>query len=142
MSKSTLQSSSQASSFTGAGAMTYPEGDLRYIWDGRGMRGAGATCSITDAEIRLLPRTIFRRVLGWPELVIPVREVNAVERLLFGRYRFRSLNYSIDGASFRPSGSKVRFERALGGSCLSIETPPAREKWRRERRILWNQMLP
>jgi hypothetical protein len=113
--------------------MTYPEADLRYIWDGRGTSGSGATCSITDAEIRLAPRTIFRRGLGWPELAIPVSEVNAVERLLFGRYRFRSVNHSIDGACFRPSGSKVPFEHALAQTGLSIETPPAREKWRWKR---------
>ncbi len=120
--------------------MTYPESDMRYIWDGRGMRGPGATCLITDAEIRLLPRTIFRRVLGWPELVIPVSEVSAVERVLLGRYRFRSVNHAIDGACFRPSGNKVPFELALARTGLALETPPARVTWRWERRMLWNQM--
>jgi hypothetical protein len=83
---------------------------------------------------------MFRRLLGWPELVDPLSQVDAVERLLFGRYRFRSVNDSIDGACFRPSGTKVAFERALAGTGVPIEAPPAREKWRLERRMLWNQM--
>ena len=122
--------------------MTYPEGDMRYIWDGRGTTGPAATCSITDGEIHLMPRTGFRRVLGWPELVIPASEVSAVERVLFGRYRIRSVNQSIDGACFRPIGSsdKAWFELALARSGVPLETPSAREKWRWEGRMLWNQM--
>lgn len=134
------ESSGQRPSFTGSGSMTYPESDLRWIWDGRGMRGPGATCSITDTEIRLLPRTIFRHVLGWPELVIPLSEVSGVERVLRSRYRFRSANRTIDGACFRPSGNKGPFELAIARTGLALKTPPAREKWRWERRTLWNQM--
>jgi hypothetical protein len=120
--------------------MTYPEGEMRYVWDGRGVSGPGATCSITDGEVRLRPRTAFGRLLGWPELVIPVSEISAVERVLFGRYRFRSVNRSIDGACFRPIGNKVPFDVALAGTGVSLEAPPALEKWRWEGRMLWNQV--
>jgi hypothetical protein len=140
MSKPPPEASGQMPSFTGAGSMTYPQGDLRYIWDGRGTIGLTATCSITDAEIRIVPNSFIRRTVGWPELLIPVSEVSVVQRVLFGRYRFRSLNQRFDGACFRPIGNRRDFELAVERTGLPIETPPRLERWRWERRMTWNQM--
>ena len=89
--------------------MNYPEGEMRYIWDGRGTVGVSAECAITRGEIRLRPKKAIRESLGWPELALPRKEVRGVERMLFGRYRFRSDREVLDGACFRPIGSKDAF---------------------------------
>jgi hypothetical protein len=120
--------------------MTYPEGEMRYVWDGRGMKGPGATCSISSTAIALLPRWVFRRFLGWPEIVIPPADVTVVERLLFGRYRFRSCKRLIDGACFRPTRGGDVFESGLLEAGLWVVEIQREQKLRWELRMLWNQM--
>jgi hypothetical protein len=88
--------------------MTYPEGGLRYIWDGRGMRGPLASCSITNPEIRLLPASVLRRVFDWPELVIPFSEVSVVQPA------------TSDGG---PWQLEVRVERFLGRYYVRTNQP-------------------
>jgi hypothetical protein len=119
--------------------MTYPEGDMRYVWDGPGMTGPVATCSITDEEIRLRPRTVFGRVLGWPELVIPASEVSAVEASCSAT--IGSVGQSIHRWGVLPAQrQQAPFELALARNGVPLETLQAREKWRWEGRMLWNQM--
>ena len=93
--------------------MTYPEGEMRYIWEGRGTRGSAADCLITAEEIRLRPKKVFRAVLGWPELVLARENIRAVERMFFGGYRFRSDSKLLDGACFQPIGRGQAFLAAL-----------------------------
>ena len=82
--------------------MAYPEGEMQYIWDGRGTIGASAACVITANEIQLKPRKVIGSVLGWPELVLPRKEIRGVEALFFSDYRFR-LTSELLGRSLFPA---------------------------------------
>jgi hypothetical protein len=113
---------------------------MRYIWDGRGTAGASAECAITHDEIRLQPRKAIRTSLGWPAVVLPRKEVRGVERMLFGRYRFRSDREVLDGACFRPIGSKDAFLAALRQVGIPITIAPLNDKLAFEFRRDWNQM--
>lgn len=120
--------------------MTYPEGALEFKWDGRGTTGPSAACSITSAEVRLKPKAAFRRFLGWPELVLPRPQIRRVERVLFGRYRFRLDNDRLDGACFRPIGSEQAFLSALSQLMIPITKLPRRQSLAFELRMAWNQV--
>jgi len=120
--------------------MNYPEGELQYIWDGRGTVGASAECAITRGEVRLQPRKAIRTSLGWPAFVLPREEVRGVERMLFGRYRFRRDSEVLDGACFRPIGSKDAFLAALRQVGIPIKDRPLSDKLAFEFRRDWNQM--
>ena len=122
------------------GSMTYPEAEMRFVWDGRGTRGRTATLTITEDEIQLAPRKTIRRMLGWPELTIPRNELETVERLWFGRYRFSSHNRHLDGTCFRPAEERDALERRLSGLGLQIADLPPGEKLRAELQMTWNQM--
>jgi hypothetical protein len=114
---------------------------MKYVWDGRGTRGPSADCLIIEDEIRLRPKKIIRVVFGWPEVVLPRREIRAVEALFFGRHRYRSDNKLLDGACFRPSGqSKPDFLDALKTLGLPLIRPTKKEKMAFEFRNVWNQM--
>jgi hypothetical protein len=126
--------------FRGTGSMNYPEGEMRYIWDGRGTAGASAECFITGDGIRLRPRRAVRWSLGWPELVLPREEILGVERMFFGRNRFRSVSKALDGACFRPIGSAKEFLAALQRMGIPFSTPSRQEKLAFELRTNWNQM--
>jgi hypothetical protein len=127
-------------SYAGSGALTYPEGALEYIWDGRGMNGPGADCIVDAARIQLKPKKVIRKFFGWPEILLPVEEIDVVERLFNKRFRFRMRESLLDGACFRPTGSEAKFAAALHAAGLSISRPPWRYKAQVELRIVWNQM--
>jgi hypothetical protein len=128
--------------FSATGAMNYPEGEMKFIWDGRGTRGPSASCRFTDEEIRMSPIKVFRTLLGWPELVLPRQEIELVEQLFLGRYRFRVTDHLLDGACFRSTGDAARREFLAGLEAwqIPIVQIDRREKFRFERRTLWNQV--
>jgi hypothetical protein len=126
--------------FLGTGSMTYPEGEMRHVWEGRGFAGSGTHCLITADEIRLRPREVFRRIQGWPELVLPRKDIRGVEKVFQGRYRFRSDNRFLDSACYRPSGGRDSFLAALGTLGIPISEPPTKDKLTFELRMAWNQV--
>jgi hypothetical protein len=119
--------------------MNYPEGEMRYIWEGRGTRGPSAECLITAEEIRLRPKKVFRVVQGWPELVLARKDIRAAERM-FSRYRFRGDNKLLDGACFRPTGGRQAFLIALDTLGIPVRQVSWRDKLAFEWRTIWNQM--
>jgi hypothetical protein len=123
-----------------SGSMNYPEGQMKYIWDGRGTRGPSAHCSLNEAEVRIAPLRVFERVLGWPDIVVRRQEIRHAERLFAGRIRFRSSNTMLDGACFRPYGSSQEFAIALADLGIAVEQPSWRTRLRAEVRMLWNQV--
>lgn len=120
--------------------MTYSEGEMKFVSDGRGTAGPAATCSITPAEIVLSVRKAFRWFGDWPDVTIPIARVRGVERLWFGRYRFRSDNRLIDGACFRPIRDRESFEGGLARAAIPVVEVSGRQKLRWESRSLWNQV--
>ncbi len=126
--------------FRGSGSMNYPEAEMRFIWDGRGTVGASADCIISHEGIRLRPKKLIRSLQGWPELVLPLEEIRGVERMFFGRYRFRCDCEALDGACFRPIGSKDAFLAAVQRLRIPIIHPSKRDRVAFERRTVWNQM--
>src|SRR6266545_951197 len=130
----------RTSLFHASGSMTYPEGALEFRWDGRGTTGRSADCLITTAEVRLKPKAAIRRILGWPELVLPGPQIRRVEKVLFGRYRFRLDDELLDGACFRPIGSEDGFLSALSQLKIPIMQLPKRQALIFEFRMAWNQI--
>ena len=126
--------------YRGTGSMIYPEGDLEYIWDGRGMTGAAAICEITEGTLRLSPRKGFRATLGWPEFTLDLATVDKVEELFKRNYRFRTADQATDGVCFHPIGSRENFRAALEQRGLKIVRLSWRERVRSERHLMWNQM--
>jgi hypothetical protein len=126
--------------FQGRGSMTYPEGALEFRWDGRGTTGPSAECLITSVEVRLKPKVAIRRILGWPELVLPRPQIRRVEKVLFGRYRFRLDNELLDGACFRPIGSEDGFLAALSQLRIPVIELPKEQRLAFELRKAWNQI--
>jgi hypothetical protein len=120
--------------------MTYPEGDMKYVWDGRGTVGSAATCSMTREEIVFSVRKMFRWFGDWPDVTIPTADVRVAERLWFGRCRFQSANRLIDGACFRPIGHREAFEVGLTRAAVPVVELSRRQKLRHEARSLWNQV--
>lgn len=119
--------------------MNYPEGEMRYVWEGRGTRGA-ADCLITEDEIRLRPKEVFRAVLGWPELVLAREDIREAERMFSGRYRFGSDSKLLDGACFRPIGRAQAFLAALDTLGIPVRRVSRKDKLALELRTIWNQM--
>jgi hypothetical protein len=133
--------------FEGAGSMTYPEANMERMLDGIGMAGPGAYCVITRREIQLRPRKGFKRMqrlalVRWPDLVLPANECRCVEALFGGRYRFRLDSVELDGACFRPIGTKRSFVAAVLELGIPIKQLPRSAKLRAELRMIWNQMRP
>jgi hypothetical protein len=126
--------------FRGTGSMNYPEGEMQYVWEGRGTAGSSADCLITADEIRLRPKKVFRAVQGWPEFVLKRDDIREVERMFFGRCRFRSERTAVDGACFRPIGGRQAFLAALDTLGIPVIEASTRDKVAFERRITWNQM--
>jgi hypothetical protein len=121
--------------------MNYPEGEMKFVSDGRGTRGPSAECRISETEIRLRPIRVFRAVIGWPELVLRVKDVRGVETMFFGRYRFRSNNQLIDGACFRPiDPAKSTLVAALDVIGIPSLQSSTREKLFFELRTIRNQI--
>ena len=120
--------------------MTYPEGAMAYLWDGRGTTGPSADCVIASTEVRLAPKKAFSSFLGWPEVVLPRAEIREAEEVFFGRYRFRLTDILLDGACFRPIGSKRGFLDALNMLRIPIAQPSTTEKLAFELKTTWNQM--
>jgi hypothetical protein len=125
--------------YAGSGALTYPEGALEYIWDGRGMNGPGADCIVDAAGIQLKPKKVISKLFGWPEILLPVEKIDVVERLFNKRFRFRMRDSLLDGACFRPTGSEAEFAAALQAVGLSISRPPWKYRAQVELRMIWNQ---
>jgi hypothetical protein len=121
--------------------MTYGEGELKNLWDGLGTAGPGADCLITETEIRLRPKRIIRAIFGWPELVLPRGEIRAVEKRLFGRFRFRSDNKLLDGASFAPVASRAAFVASLNALGIPQIELSRRDRIALELRLIRNAML-
>lgn len=127
--------------FSGRGGMTYPEGRMKFIWDGRGITGVlSARCRMTADSVVLTPNQLYQRVFGWPELTLPREELASVEELFFGNYRFRSHDGLLDGACFRPIGSKKAFLTALSNAGIPVVSLSWTQRLRAELRIAWNQM--
>jgi hypothetical protein len=120
--------------------MTYPEGEMEYIWEGRGSRGPAARCLVTEDGIRMRLKRMFRILTNMPELVLPRGEIRAAEVMFSGRYRFRSDNSLLDGACFRPTGGGQAFRAALDALGIPVRRASVKEKLAFERRVLWNQM--
>jgi len=120
--------------------MNYPEGEMRYVWEGRGSRGPSADCLITADEIRLRPKRVFRAVLGYPELVLARKDIRATERMFFGRYRFRSDSKLLDAACFRPIGGREAFLTALDTLGIPVRRVSRKDKLAFELKTFWNQM--
>ena len=126
--------------FSASGAMNYPEGEMKFIWDGRGTRGPSASCRFTDDAVCISPSRIFRSLLGWPELVLPRGKIERVERMFWGRYRFRVNDQLLDGACFQPISTRRKFLAGLEALQIPVVQIERREKLRFERRTLWNQV--
>jgi len=120
--------------------MNYPDGEMRYIWEGRGSRGPSADCLITADEIRLRPKKVFRSLLGYPELVFAPADVRAAEAMFFGRCCFRSDSKLLDGACFRPIGGRQSFLTALNTLGIQVTPVASKEKLVFELRTFWKQM--
>ncbi len=120
--------------------MAYPEGEMQYIWDGRGTRGPSADCVITADEIRLQPKKVIGLVFGLPELELPRKEIRGVEALFLSNYRFRLRSELLDGACFRPIGSKQAFLAALNQLNIPVIQLSRTDKLALELRTFWNQM--
>lgn len=122
--------------------MTYPEGEMKYLWEGNGSIGPSAECLITPKEIRLKLKTPFRQIWGAPELVLPREDIRHAERLFQGRYRFRSDKKLLDGACFRPIGRGQAFRAALDALGISVREVPTKDKFAYEWRVFRNSMGP
>lgn len=79
-------------------------------------------------------------MLGWPELVLPRNKIREVEKVFFGRYRFRLDSELLDGACFRPIGGKHAFVSALEQLKIPIVNLSWTDKLAFELRTTWNQM--
>lgn len=127
--------------FTASGAMNYPDGAMKFIWDGRGTRGPSASCEFAEDGVRIRPVKPIRSVVDWPELLLPREEIELVERVFFGRYRFRVTSPQLNGACFRPTGNaRGRFLAGLEALQIPVVQTDSREKLRFERHTLWNQV--
>ena len=122
--------------FTARGAMNYPEGEMKFPWDGLGTRGRTATCQFTEEAVRIT-LSKWVRFGGWPELVLPREEIEVVERMFVG-YRFRCIDPLLDGACFTPIGSRDRFLAGLKALRIPVVQVDWREKLRFEGRVFWN----
>lgn len=120
--------------------MTYPKGEMRQVWDGRGTRGPSADCVVTPSDIQLRPKKAIKAFLGWPELVLPRNDIRGVEEGFLGRYRFRLDNAVLDGACFRPIGSKHAFLTALDQLKIPIIQISWTAKLALELMTFWNQV--
>lgn len=99
--------------YHGSGAMKYPDGELKYVWDGRATAGNTAECTISRDEIALKPGKMIRSVLGCPEVVLPIEKIRHAEELPFVGCRFRLDDPALDMTGFSPLGSDDRFWAAL-----------------------------
>jgi hypothetical protein len=70
---------------------------------------------------------------------LPRAEIREAEEVFFGRYRFRLTDILLDGACFRPIGSKRGFLDALNMLRIPIAQPSTTEKLAFELKTTWNQ---